>query len=91
MKAQGYEIQKYVIYQDNQSAMKMEINGRNSCTGNSRHIDIRFSFMKNRIDQGEISVEYCPTYRMLMDYFTKPLQGKPYSFFRDIIMGYKHI
>ena len=66
MKAQGYEIQKYVIYQDNQSAMKMEINGRNSCTGNSRHIDIRFSFMKNRIDQGEISVEYCPTYRIAL-------------------------
>ncbi len=31
-----------VIFQDNQSAMQMEVNGRNSCTGNSRHIDIRY-------------------------------------------------
>ena len=42
MMEQGYEIQKNVIFQDNQSAMKMEINGRHSCTGNSRHIDIRY-------------------------------------------------
>ena len=91
MGAQGYEIKKNVVYQDNQSAMKMEINGRHSCTGNSRHIDIRYFFTKDRIEKGEMSVEYCPTYRMVADYFTKPLQGKPYNFFRDIIMGYKHI
>lgn len=35
LKAQGFMIQDSVIYQDNQSAIKMEQNGRNSCTGNS--------------------------------------------------------
>jgi len=29
-------------HQDNQSSIKMEKNGRNSCTGNSRHVNIRF-------------------------------------------------
>ena len=33
-KYQGYDIMKNVIFQDNQSAMKMEVNGRNSCIGN---------------------------------------------------------
>jgi hypothetical protein len=28
---------------------------------------------------------------MLADYFTKPLQGKQFHLFRDVIMGYKHI
>ena len=28
---------------------------------------------------------------MISDYFTKPLQGKLFKLFRDIIMGYKHI
>ena len=42
LRHQGYEVKKKVLYQDNQSAIKMETNGRNSCTGNSRHIDIRF-------------------------------------------------
>ena len=42
LRHQGYEVKRKVLYQDNQSAIKMETNGRNSCTGNSRHIDIRF-------------------------------------------------
>jgi hypothetical protein len=31
---------KNTIFQDNESAIKMEKNGRNSCTGNSQHIEI---------------------------------------------------
>ena len=42
LEQQGYGIKNNVIYQDNQSAMLMEKNGRNSCTGNSRHINIRY-------------------------------------------------
>ena len=42
---QGYELKNNVLMQDNQSAMKMELNGRNSCTGNTRHIDIRYFFL----------------------------------------------
>ena len=90
MKEQGYDIEKNVVYQDNQSAMKMEINGRNSCTGNSRHIDIRYFFTKDRVDKGEFKIEYCPTYNMVADYFSKPLQGRVFKFMRDIIMGYKN-
>ena len=40
MGGQGYKIEDTVVYQDNKSAILMEINGRNSCTGNSRHINI---------------------------------------------------
>ena len=39
---QGYQINPNILLQDNQSAIRMEKNGRNSCTGNSRHIDIRY-------------------------------------------------
>ena len=42
MKEQGYDISHNILYQDNESAIKMERNGRNSCTGNSRHVDIRY-------------------------------------------------
>ena len=40
MKAQGYDIRSNVIHQDNMSTIRMAKHGRNSCTGNSRHIDI---------------------------------------------------
>ena len=63
------------IYQDNESAAKLEINGRNSCTGNSRHVDIKFFWVKDRVNKKEVEIKYCPTTLMVVDYFTKPLQG----------------
>ena len=91
MSAQGYTIGHNVVYQDNQSSIRMERNGRNSCTGNSRPVNIRYFFVKDRIDKGEMSVSYCPTNNMLADFFTKPLQGSLFNRFRDVIMGFKHI
>ena len=51
LEAQGYALNDNVLFQDNQSAMKMEVNGRRSCTGNSRHIHIRHFFVKNLVDK----------------------------------------
>ena len=48
-------------------------------------------FVKDRIDNKEIEVKYCPTHLMLADFFTKPLNGKLYHTFRDVVMGYKPI
>ena len=88
LKHQGYKIKKKILYQDNQSTIKMEVNGRNSCTGNSRHIDIRFFFVHDRIKDGKLNVVFCPTGKMLADFFTKPLQGKIFKEFRSDIMGH---
>ena len=66
----------------------MEVNGRNSCTGNSRHIDIRFFFVHDRVKDGKLNVVFCPTGKMLADFFTKPLQGKIFKEFRSAIMGH---
>ena len=91
MSKQGYEIKDNLLYQDNQSAILMLKNGRNSCAGNSRHINIRYFFFKGRIDKKEIRVEYCPSLIMLADFFTKPLQGGLFIKFREVIMGYRPI
>ena len=89
MTEQGYEIKDNAIYQDNKSAILMEVNGRNSCTGNSRHINIRYFWVKVRVDNKELRVEYMPTHLMLADYFTKPLQGEQFKIMRSYIMGWK--
>lgn len=91
MKEQGYELISNVLYQDNQSAMKMERNGRNSCTGNSRHVNIRYFWVKDRIDKGEFELKYCATDRMLADFYTKALQGSTFKKFWYVIMGHKPI
>jgi hypothetical protein len=91
LEAQGYEISESKFFQDNQSAMKLEKNGRASCGQKSRHIDIRYFFMKDRIKTENIDIVYCPTEQMLADFFTKPLQGKLFEKFRRVLMGYAHI
>ena len=88
---QGYDIKDNVLFQDNQSSIKMETNGRRSCTGNSRHVHIRHFFVKDRVDKKELKIMYCPTGKMLADFFTKPLQGQLFNFFRRIIMGWDSI
>ena len=91
MEAQGYKLKDSVIYQDNKSAILMEVNGRNSCTGNSRHIDIRYFWIKDRVDNKEVRIEYLPTHILLADYYTKPLQGSRFRVLREYIMGWRPI
>ena len=57
------------LFQDNQSSIKLERNDRNSCTGRSRHIDIRYFWVKDMMDKKEIKIEYCPTEDMLVNFF----------------------
>ena len=53
----------------------------------SRHIYIRFFFMKDIMKRENIEVKHCPTERMIADYYTKPLQGSLFKKMRDILMG----
>ena len=87
----GYKLKSNKLYQDNQSTIKMLKNGRRSCSSRSKHIDVRYFFIKDRIDNGTIEVEYCPTGIMLADFFTKALQGNGFRKFRDVVLGKKHI
>ncbi len=84
---QGYVLKRSIFHQDNQSAMKMERNGRSSCGQKSRHIDIRYFFIKDRVDSGEIDIVHCPTEMMVADFFTKPLQGALFRKLKSVIMG----
>ena len=49
-RAQGYKILATKFAQDNQSAIKLEKNGRASCGQKSRHINIRYFFYE-RLNQ----------------------------------------
>jgi hypothetical protein len=90
MQAQGYDLAENILEQDNESAIKLAINGRSSAGTKSRHIDIRYFWIKDRVKEGNIRVRHCPTLQMLGDFFTKPLQGALFRKFRDVILGHKH-
>jgi hypothetical protein len=87
LEAQGYKIDDNVLYQDNQSAMLLEKNGRGSSGKRTRHINVRYFFIADRVKSNEIRLEYCPTGIMIADYFTKPLQGLLFKQLRAMIMG----
>ena len=64
-----------LLYQDNMSAMLLETNGKASSSKRTKHIKIKYFLVKDKIDQGDIMVEHCPTEQMWTDVNTKPKQG----------------
>ena len=90
MEAQGYPITTAVLHQDNESAIKMEQNGKASCGQRSRHIAIRYFFITDHSKRNDIQILHCPTTDMLADFFTKPLQGSLFRKFRLVLLGEAH-
>jgi hypothetical protein len=87
LEAQGYKIDDNILYQDNKSSILLETNGRGSSGKRTRHINVRYFFIADRVKSKEVRIEYCPTGIMLADYFTKPQQGLLFRQMRDMIMG----
>jgi hypothetical protein len=78
LEAQGYKVKDNVVYQDNQSAMLLENNGKRSSSKNTKHIEIRYFFITDNIRRKQMRIEYCPTEQMRADCMTKPLQGRSF-------------
>lgn len=87
LESQEYYLRDCIIYQDNQSAIKMETNGRSSAGKRSRHIDIRYFFITDQVKKGYVTIKFCPTDGMIADYFSKPLHGMKFREFRMHILG----
>ena len=82
LEAQGFAIKDNVVYQDNQSAILLENNGKRSSSKKTRHIEIRYFFVTDNIKRKNLRVEYCPTENMRADFLTKPLQGAAFRKYR---------
>jgi hypothetical protein len=91
MEAQGYPIKQATFYQDNESAIKLETNGKLSSGQRTRHIDIRYFFITDHCKRHNVTITHCPTNAMLADFFTKPLQGAQFKKYRAVLLGHEHI
>ena len=72
--AQGHNVRPVVIYQDNQSVLSLMKSGKNP-GHRTKHMNIRYFFVKNRVELGDVSLTYLPTADMVADMMTKPLNG----------------
>ena len=87
LRAQGFEVTDDIVYQDNKSAMLLEKNGRASAGKRSRHLDIRYFYITDHIEKGDINIKFCPTDAMTGDYMSKPTHGKKFHKFKKEIMN----
>ena len=56
IEAQGYPVHENIIYQDNESSMKLEKYGRQSSGKKTRHLDIRYYFVTDNVKQGTVQI-----------------------------------
>ena len=61
-----------VIYCDNKSTISLTKNP--VFHGRSKHIDIKFHFIRDLVKDNEIVIEYCRSKEQVADIFTKPLK-----------------
>ena len=87
LQAQGYDVNDNVVFQDNMSSILLEKNGKASSSKRTKHINIRYFFITDRVKAGEVTVEWCPTGKMIADFATKLLQGAMFRRFRDMLLG----
>ena len=59
------------LYSDNQSAIVLTHDG--SYHAHTKHIDIRYHFIRFSVENGSISFLYCPLTDMIVDTLTKAL------------------
>jgi hypothetical protein len=85
--SQGYGIVENLLLQDNKSSILLEQNGKALSGKRTKHINIQYLPITDRVNMKEISIEWCPTKKMVADFMTEPLQGNHFRHLRDYIMG----
>ena len=87
IEAQGHDIKRARIFQDNKSAILLEKNGRMSSSKRTKHFKNKIFFVHDRVEHGEVAIEYCPTKQMWTDANTKPKQGTPFRLDRSKMLN----
>lgn len=73
-----------VLRVDNKSAMELAKNG--VVNKRSKHIDVRYHFIHEKIANKTIVIEYCNTNDQIADILTKPLDSVKFTRFRNMFM-----
>ena len=85
---QGYNLKQAIIYQDNKSTINLANNGKSN-SDRTRHISIRYFFIKDRIDSKDIKIHYKKSEDMIADILTKPLDEKLFIKLRTLLLNWK--
>ena len=76
-----------VIFQDNQSTIRLTEPGYHHPSSRSKNFAVQYLDIREAVERKEINIVYLPTIDMIADLHTKPLQGRLFKKFRDILIG----
>ena len=71
------------VYCDNSSAIKLAKNP--VMHGRSKHIDVRFHFLRELTKDGTVQLVYCNTQEQVADVMTKPLKLDVFVKLRNLL------
>jgi hypothetical protein len=77
----GYKLSKVPLLCDNENAIHMANNPVEH--SRTKHIDIRYHFLRDHQQKGGIEIAYVNTHNQLADIFTKPLDENTFSKHRN--------
>jgi histone deacetylase 1/2 len=83
----GFKQETTMLYQDNTSTITMAHMGRGSSGTKTRHIDNKYFFIKQFLEDKTFSIKHMPRENMIADFFASPRIGQGFRRMRDIIMG----
>ncbi|POM66260.1 Integrase catalytic core protein [Phytophthora palmivora] len=69
------------IYEDNQGSIALAKNPE--FHKRTKHIDIRYHFVREKVEDGQVVLEYCSTKDMLADLMTKPITAVQFDIHRS--------
>ena len=75
-----------ILYQDNQSTIRI-CNKGHGYKSKTKHMDVRYYFVKDKIEDKTVTVMYLPTADMTADYLTKPLGGNIHDVHLNHLLG----
>ena len=84
---QGYDIAKVLLHQDNTSTINLIKNGQPS-SQRTRHINVKYYYLREQIELGDLEVVHTRTESMVADILTKPVQGKLFLKLCKMLCGY---
>ncbi|CAI7849898.1 unnamed protein product [Closterium sp. NIES-54] len=82
------QLSSFSLFCNNQSAIR--IANKNGFANRTKHIALRYFFVKDEIEKGRLELSYCPTSEMAADYLTKKL-GKLKFEYCILLTGQSHV
>ena len=74
-----------IVFEDNQGAIALSKDPANR--QRSKHIDVRYPFVRDILREGKLNIKYCPTEHMVADILTKAANKFKIQKFKKFLFG----